>query len=385
VSFSPIYAIIVIFVISSLFLVLKSLKFLLSPILIGLGIAFLILLIKPSLRPGFWPIDVLTTAESESITQSHLTFADAVQKSAPAVVTIYSESFSSQSRYSTRQRAAQELGSGVIMSDDGYILTNYHVINNADQVVVILADGRQFDQAQLVGFDTVTDLALLKINAQQLPIVPTDDNFLPQVGDVVLAIGNPLNLGQTITQGIISATGKQNISQSSHTNLLQMDAAINVGNSGGALVNSNGILVGINSAQFRAKRNIDIQGIFFAVPYSIAKNVMNKLIKYGQVVRGYLGFAATAVDSSGEAIRDQFTKVSGMRINNLDPLGPAWQAGLQNLDIITKIDGQPVSNIQQTLELIGNTKPGTVMDFELIRNNEKLTIAVTVMELEPVL
>lgn len=384
-SFSPIYAIIVIFVISSLFLVLKSLKFLLSPILIGLGIAFLILLIKPSLRPAFWPIDILTTAESESITQSHLTFADAVQKSAPAVVTIYSESFSSQSRYSTRQRAAQELGSGVIMSDDGYILTNYHVINNADQVVVILADGRQFDEAQLVGFDTVTDLALLKINALQLPVVPTDDNFLPQVGDVVLAIGNPLNLGQTITQGIISATGKQNISQSSHTNLLQMDAAINVGNSGGALVNSNGILVGINSAQFRAKRNIDIQGIFFAVPYSIAKNVMNKLIKYGQVVRGYLGFAATAVDSSGEAIRDQFTKVSGMRINNLDPLGPAWQAGLQNLDIITKIDGQPVSNIQQTLELIGNTKPGTVMDFELIRNNEKLTFAVTVMELEPVL
>lgn len=384
-SFSLIYAIIVIFVISSLFLVLKSLKFLLSPILIGLGIAFLILLIKPSLRPGFWPIDVLTTAESESITQSHLTFADAVQKSAPAVVTIYSESFSSQSRYSTRQRAAQELGSGVIMSDDGYILTNYHVINNADQVVVILADGRQFNEAQLVGFDTVTDLALLKINAQQLPVVPTDDKFLPQVGDVVLAIGNPLNLGQTITQGIISATGKQNISQSSHTNLLQMDAAINVGNSGGALVNSNGILVGINSAQFRAKRNIDIQGIFFAVPYSIAKNVMNKLIKYGQVVRGYLGFAATAVDASGEAIRDQFSKVSGMRINNLDPLGPAWQAGLQNFDIITKIDGQPVFNIQQTLELIGNTKPGTVMDFELIRNNEKLTIAVTVMELEPVL
>ena len=364
---------------------LKSLKFLLSPILIGLGIAFLILLLKPSLRPDFWPTDALFNKETETIQQSHLTFADAVRKSAPAVVTIYSESFSNQSRYSTRPRAAQELGSGVIMSEDGYILTNYHVINNADQVVIILADGRQFNEAQLVGFDTVTDLALLKINAQKLPVVPTDDNFLPQVGDVVLAIGNPLNLGQTITQGIISATGKQNLSQSSHTNLLQMDAAINVGNSGGALVNSNGILVGINSAQFRSKRNIDIQGIFFAVPYSIAKDVMNKLIKYGQVVRGYLGFSATAVDSSGEDIRDQLTLVSGMRINNLDPLGPAWQAGLQNQDIIVKIDGQPILNIQHTLELIGNTKPGTVIDFELIRNNRKLTIAVTVMELEPVL
>lgn len=363
---------------------LKSLKFLLSPILIGLGIAFLVLLMKPSLRPAFWPANILFSEQSNTISQSHLTFADAVQKSAPAVVTIYSESFSNQPRYAS-QRAAQELGSGVIMSEDGYILTNYHVINNADQVVVILADGRQFNEAQLVGFDTVTDLALLKIDAKQLPVVPTEDSFLPQVGDVVLAIGNPLNLGQTITQGIISATGKQNISQSSHTNLLQMDAAINVGNSGGALVNSNGILVGINSAQFRAKRNIDIQGIFFAVPYSIAKDVMKKLIKYGQVVRGYLGFAATAVDSSGEAIRDQFSKVSGMRINNLDPLGPAWQAGLQNQDIIIKIDGQSVINIQQTLELIGNTKPGTVMDFELIRNSKKHTIAVTVMELEPVL
>jgi len=365
--------------------VLKSLKFLLSPILIGLGIAFLVLLIKPSLRPSFWPIDLFSIESSEAIKQSHLTFANAVQKSAPAVVTIYSESFNGQSRYSTRPRTTQELGSGVIMSHDGYILTNYHVINNADQVVIILSDGRQFNDAQLVGFDTVTDLALLKINAKQLPVVPTNDDFLPQVGDVVLAIGNPLNLGQTITQGIISATGKQNISQSSHTNLLQMDAAINVGNSGGALVNSNGILVGINSAQFRAKRNIDIQGIFFAVPSTIAIDVMNKLIKYGQVIRGYLGFTAEAVDSSGETIRDKLSKVTGMRINNLDPLGPAWQAGLKELDIITKIDGKSIFNIQHTLELIGNTKPGTVIDFELIRDNEKLTIAVTVMELEPVI
>lgn len=283
---------------------LKSLKFLLSPILIGLGIAFLVLLLKPSLRPDFWPVDILSANKPKAITQFHLTFADAVQKSAPAVVTIYSESFSSQSRYSIRQRAKPEFGSGVIMSEDGYILTNYHVIENANQVIIILADGRQYNNAQLVGFDTVTDLALLKINAQQLPVVPTDDDFSPQVGDVILAIGNPFNLGQTITQGIISATGKQNLSQSSHTNLLQMDAAINRGNSGGALVNSNGILVGINSRQFSNKSNNDIQGIFFAIPYSIAKNVMHKLIKYGQVVRGYLGFSAAAVDSEGEAIRD---------------------------------------------------------------------------------
>ncbi|SFD30559.1 trypsin-like peptidase domain-containing protein [Pseudoalteromonas denitrificans] len=361
---------------------LKPLKFLLSPILIGLGIAFLVLLIKPSLRPDFWPLGFPSNDQPEALTQAHLTFATGVQKSAPSVVTIYSESFNNQTSYP--QRSTQELGSGVIMSKNGYILTNYHVINNADQVIIILADGRQFNNAQLVGFDTVTDLALLKIDALQLPTVPTDDSFTPQVGDVVLAIGNPLNLGQTITQGIISATGKQNIVQSSHTNLLQMDAAINVGNSGGALVNSNGILVGINSAQFTSKRNIEIQGIFFAVPYSIAKDVMDKLIKYGRVVRGYLGFSANPVDKSGIAIRDQLTPVAGMQIYNLDPLGPAWQAGLQDRDIIFKIDGEIVTDMQQNLEKIANTLPGTKIDFELMRDGKKKTIPVTVMELEPI-
>jgi serine protease DegS len=358
--------------------VLNTVKFLLSPVLIGLGIAFAILMLQPSLRPANW-----TLFTAQTITANHLTFADGVKQAAPSVVTIYSESYSAN--YTHTKSAIQELGSGVIMSEEGYILTNYHVINNADQVIVILADGRQFNKAQLVGFDTVTDLALLKISANNLPAVPTDDNFKPQVGDVVLAIGNPLNLGQTITQGIISATGKQNISQSAHTNLLQMDAAINVGNSGGALVNSNGTLVGINSAQFKARSDIDIQGIFFAVPYSLAKDVMQKLIKYGQVIRGYLGFSATAVDSQGRPIRDQYTATDGMIIDNLDPLGPAWQAGLQDRDIIKKIDGKAVNNLHATLEQIANTKPGTKIDFEVYRKGIKHTIAVTVMELEPVL
>ena len=186
----------------------------------------------------------------------------------------------------------------MIMSPDGYILTNYHVINNADQILVILTDGRRFFDVQLIGFDTITDLALLKINANHLPVIPVNDNYTTNVGDLVLAIGNPLNLGQTITQGIISATGKQKITDSPYNNLLQMDAAINVGNSGGALVNSNGDLVGITSAQFKTRENLNIQGIFFAVPYTLAKEVMGKLIRHGRVVRGYLGFEGTAVDSS---------------------------------------------------------------------------------------
>ncbi len=268
------------------------------------------------------------------------------------------------------------------MSQDGYILTNYHVINNADQIIVILTDGRRFYDVQLIGFDTITDLALLKINSDHLPVIPVNDNFKPRAGDVVLAIGNPLNLGQTITQGIISATGKQKITDSPYNNLLQMDAAINVGNSGGALVNSRGDLVGITSAQFKTRENLDIQGIFFAVPYSLAKDIMEKLIKHGRVVRGYLGFTGTAVDSTGKDVSDSYTPVTGMRINNLDPLGPAWQAGIKEQDIVIKIAGLSVANPQQVLEKIGNTEPGKEIEFELYRDGKILKIMVTVAELE---
>ncbi len=361
--------------------VLRILKFISLPIFSGLGIAFLVLYLKPEFN-----LPLATNIHTETpYNQSHLSFATAVKRASSAVVTIYSESFTNQPRYMRGQNTVQELGSGVIMAENGYILTNYHVINNADQVIVILTDGRQFTDVQLIGFDTVTDLALLKIQAEHLPVVPMDDNFIPQVGDVVLAIGNPLNLGQTITQGIISATGKQNISQSSHSNLLQMDAAINVGNSGGALVNSNGVLVGISSAQFKARRNIDVQGIFFAVPYDLAKDVMSKLIKFGQVVRGYLGFTASPVDNKGKDAITQLSQVSGMRIDYIDPLGPAWRDGLQVNDIVISIDNKPVTNLKLTLEQIANTSPGNKIDFELYRDGKLHKLQVEVAELEPVL
>ncbi|AXT32365.1 trypsin-like peptidase domain-containing protein [Pseudoalteromonas tunicata] len=361
---------------------LTKIKFLLVPIFVGLALAFIVLLFMPSLRPLQWQ----NATVSDAITSSHLSFANAVKRASPAVVTIYSETFTNQPRYMRGQNSIQELGSGVIMSDKGYILTNYHVINNADQVMITLTDGRQFNDVQLIGFDTVTDLALLKIEAQHLPVIPIDDKFVPQVGDVVLAIGNPLNLGQTITQGIISATGKQNLPQkSSHSNLLQMDAAINVGNSGGALVNSNGILVGINSAQFKAQRNIDIQGIFFAVPYFLAKEVMNKLIKHGQVVRGYLGFNADPVDNTGKQLTNPLTPIFGMQLNSIDPLGPAWQAGLKEGDIVVKIDNKKIVNLQLTLEQIADTLPESIIMFEVYRDGQPLQINVKVGKLEPVL
>nr|WP_247664713.1 trypsin-like peptidase domain-containing protein [Pseudoalteromonas sp. MMG010] len=356
--------------------VLKLLKFVLPPLFAGLGIAFLVVFFNPSMRASILPNVPLTVMSS-----AHLSFSDAVKKAAPSVVTIISESISKEPRYK-RQNTVKELGSGVIMSHDGYILTNYHVINNADQILVMLADGRRFFDVQLIGFDTITDLALLKINAEHLPTIPINDDYYPHVGDVVLAIGNPLNLGQTITQGIISATGKQKITDSSYNNLLQMDAAINVGNSGGALVNSNGDLVGITSAQFKAREDLNIQGIFFAVPYSLAKKIMKKLIRHGRVVRGYLGFEGIAVDSTGKEVSDSLTAVTGMRIRNLDPLGPAWQAGIKDQDIVTKIAGLSVSNPQKVLETIGNTEPGKEIEFELYRNGKIEKVMVTVAELE---
>ena len=356
---------------------LKLLKFVLPPLFVGLGIAFLVVFFSPNMRASLLPNVPLPSAMSSN----HLSFADAVKRAAPSVVTIFSESISKEPRYK-QQNTVQELGSGVIMAQDGYILTNYHVINNADQILVILTDGRRFFDVQLIGFDTITDLALLKINADHLPVIPVNDSYTTSVGDVVLAIGNPLNLGQTITQGIISATGKQKITDSPYNNLLQMDAAINVGNSGGALVNSNGDLVGITSAQFKTRENLNIQGIFFAVPYSLAKEVMAKLIRHGRVVRGYLGFEGTAVDSTGKEVNDSLTPVAGMRITNLDPLGPAWQAGIEEQDIVIKIAGLSVANPQKVLEKIGNTQPGKEIEFELYRSGKVEKIMVTVAELE---
>ncbi|MCF2862611.1 trypsin-like peptidase domain-containing protein [Pseudoalteromonas sp. Cnat2-41] len=356
---------------------LKKIKFALLPLLSGLGIAFIIVLATPSLRDALLPI-----LSADGFTGSHMSYAKAVRRAAPAVVTVYSERISTQPRYMQRQNTVSELGSGVLMSPDGYILTNYHVINNADLVEVILADGRRFSEVQLVGFDTVTDLALLKVAGENLPAIPVDNDFKPQVGDVVLAIGNPLNLGQTITQGIISATGKQRVTDSSHSSLLQMDAAINVGNSGGALVNSHGDLVGITSAQFKTRANLDIQGIFFAVPYSLAKDVMDKLIRYGRVVRGYMGMDVTAVDQQGREVTNNHMAIAGMRINKMDPLGPAWRAGIKEGDIVVSMGGYSVSNIQQTLERIANTEPGTELEVELYRDGEPHTLTVTVAELE---
>ena len=326
----------------------------------------------PSLRDKIG----ITTFTNKVINQEAMSFANAVKQAAPAVVNIYSAEF--QYNNFASQPKLNDLGSGVIMTSNGHILTNYHVIDKAQLISVLLQDGRQYN-AEIIGLDRLTDLALLKIDESNLPTIPQDPNLEAQVGDIVLAIGNPLNLGQTITQGIISATGKRGIGNNNRfSELIQMDAAINLGSSGGALVNSRGKLVGINTA----KIDQDTQGIFLAIPYQLAKQVMQKLLEDGEVKRGYLGLDGTPIDHTGAIVRSPVDSIAGIKIVNVDPLGPAWDAGLKSGDIILAIDGKQLASFQELITLVENTKPDSVIEFSISRKGRLEQKRVTVGKLE---
>jgi len=346
-----------------LFLIFKSVAY-------GLALALLFLLLAPSgqlqLSQLFKPNDTEPPA---------ISYAKAVRAAAPAVVNVYTRSTQLDERsYERRVIQNQSLGSGVIMRSEGYIVTNYHVVHGADQIVVALQDGRQLD-ALLIGQDQMTDLAVLKVTAEDLPVIPQNSAIAPQVGDLVLAIGNPLNLGQSITQGIISATGRAGLSTNSYTDFMQMDAAINEGNSGGALVNSNGILVGINTAAFQRQRNLEVQGIFFAVPYSLAETVMQKLIKHGRVVRGALGMNGIPVtNASGERQVSTGQPFYGVLIDQVEPFGPADSAGVKQGDILLQVDNKALTSVSQALDIVAESEPGSDIDLLLERQGQKVTL-----------
>lgn len=301
---------------------------------------------------------------------SPLSYAKAVQQAGPAVVNIYSSDIDKSDSYGRAPRKNTRLGSGVIMSSDGYILTNFHVVQNADQIQVLLQSGREY-AADLIGFDVITDLAVLKVNELNLPVIPQKSQLTSVAGDVVLAIGNPLNLGQTVTQGIISATGRNGLSSTNYLNFLQMDAAINQGNSGGALVNTNGELVGINSRKFtQLNPQLDIQGIFFAVPYQLAHKVMLKIIEHGRVTRGWLGIDAA------QSPQDNV----GFTISAIAANGPAEKAGLRQGDVIVNINGNDILSIPQALDIVAETTPGTSIEFVVFRQGQKFIIPVQIGE-----
>ncbi|GIU23203.1 outer membrane-stress sensor serine endopeptidase DegS [Shewanella schlegeliana] len=341
-------------------------------VLFGLIMAVVIIFVLP-LITGQSITNGLSSRVSTS--SSELSFSTAVRRAAPAVVNIYSLSID-QSK-PLNPGSLQGLGSGVIMSKEGYILTNYHVIKRADEIVVALQDGRKFT-SEVVGSDPETDLAVLKVEGDNLPIVPVNLNVPARVGDVVLAIGNPYNLGQTITQGIISATGRNGLS-SGYLDFLQTDAAINAGNSGGALIDTTGQLIGINTAAFQIGGEGGGHGINFAIPIKLAHSIMGKLIKNGRVIRGALGIGGEAVGPVMAQILN-LPDLTGVVITSIDRNGPAAHAKLQPRDVITKYEGESIPGVEMLMDRIAETTPGKKVMMTVIRDGKSFEVPVIIAE-----
>jgi Do/DeqQ family serine protease len=268
----------------------------------------------------------------------------------------------------------QGLGSGVIVSPEGYILTNNHVIEGAAEIQVTLSDSRRAI-AQVIGADPDTDLAILRIDLERLPVITLGNSDTAQVGDRVLAIGNPFGVGQTVTSGIVSALGRNQLGINTFENFIQTDAAINPGNSGGALVDVNGNLIGINTAIF--SRSGGSMGIGFAIPVSTARQVLEGIVRDGQVVRGWVGIepmelTAELAETFGLPKQSEGVIVTGVLQN-----GPAANAGLRPGDLLLKVAGQPVKNVGELLTQVASLTPGKAAKLEVMRRNQTLTLDVT--------
>jgi len=314
-------------------------------------------------------------------------YADAVTNAAPAVVNIYTRTklerrrhpllddplfrhFFNSSDAPSQERMQSALGSGVIISPEGYLLTNNHVIDGADEILVLLKDGREA-QATLVGTDPESDLAVLKIPLKNLTAIKIGAPGNAQIGDVVLAIGNPFGVGQTVTQGIISATGRYGLGINTYENYLQTDAAINPGNSGGALIDARGNLLGINTA-ILDKTGFSV-GIGFAIPADTAVKVMQDLVSYGQVVRGWLGIEAQQMTPElAESFK--LTTANGVIITAIYNNGPAHKAGLRPGDIIVKMNNRAVSDGRLSMHQVAQGRPGDEIKVEVLRNGKSLVV-----------
>ncbi|WP_029686274.1 outer membrane-stress sensor serine endopeptidase DegS [Tatumella saanichensis] len=346
---------------------------LLRSVIIGLIVAVVLLLAVPGFHAG----NLLTqffSRDTDNAEAPIVSFSQGVRRAAPAVVNVYN-----RNTQANNTQGMTTLGSGVIMNARGYILTNKHVINNAGQIIVALQDGR-FYEATLVGSDAMTDLAVLKISASNLPVIPINRKRIAHIGDLVMAIGNPYNLGQTVTQGIISATGRVGLSSSGRQNFLQTDASINQGNSGGALINSQGELVGINTLTFDKSNDGETpEGIGFAIPTALATNIMDKLIRYGRVIRGFIGITAReipALHNQGNSL----DKIQGLVVSQVAPNGPAEQAGIQPNDLLLSVNGKPAVSAQETMDQVAEIHPGSVIQVQVLRNEKTLTLPVTIEE-----
>ncbi len=347
--------------------------------------------------PNAWQSspEIKTAAPSLPDPQGPFSYAEAVQTSAPSVVTIYTSKtvkqsvhpllddpvfdqlFGDQLKKYKRDKTSTNLGSGVIVSSDGYILTNQHVVDGADEILISLSDGRS-SEARVIGEDRESDIAVLHIPLNNLKNIQVANGDNPiRVGDVALAIGNPLNVGQTVTMGIISATGRNRVGLNTFENFIQTDAAINPGNSGGALVNAHGDLIGINSAIF--SQSGGSQGIGFAIPISLALDVMQQIVKYGHVSRGWLGVEGTDITAQA-AINSGNPNIRGVLIVGVFIDSPADKAGILTGDVITAIDHKPVSKVRNVLEIIAGHKPGEEVVIDILRDGQSLSLPMMTTE-----
>jgi serine peptidase DegS len=371
----------------------KAASFILQFSLIGLGMAVLYVLWQSD-HTGNEIFSFLSSSQKTQSRNPVPSYADAVASSFTSVVTIstsrlvkgsinpllddpvFRELFGEQLRRGQYNRTETNLGSGVIISADGYIITNQHLIEGADEILVSLADGRS-GQAVLVGQDQETDIAILRIPISGIIPIMVSYNQPVRVGDVVLAIGNPLNVGQTVTMGIISATGRNRIGLNTFENFIQTDAAINPGNSGGALVNARGQLIGINTAIF--SQTGGSQGIGFAIPISIALDIMQQIIDQGKVTRGWIGVEGSAVTARA-AMATGDPNIKGALIVGVFIDGPADKAGIQADDIVVAVNGEPIVGLRDLLEKITMHQPGDIIEVTVFRGPQRSSYSVRAIE-----
>jgi serine peptidase DegS len=369
----------------------RGLTFVLGSVVGGLALAFLIVALRPDLirRGAAGPALPMPAVSFPALpAPARVTYSAAVQRAAPAVVNVYTARLVTERvapsslgelfgdflpRY--RQRIERSLGSGVIVDESGHIVTNHHVIANADSVRVQLADGRVAD-AHIVGRDPDTDLAVLKVDLKPLPVATFGRSDQLKVGDVVLAIGNPIGLSQTVTHGIVSATSRQQLGIAPLEDFIQTDAPINFGNSGGALVDSSGALIGINTAI--VAKNLGVEGIGFAIPVNMVRGVLSDIIAHGRVIRGWIGIVPE--DVSDEQAAQLGLSQGGVLIANLYVGSPGQQAGLQPGDIVLSVGGAPLHSAQDALARIANEKPGSVLAIKVLRGKRTFEVKAQVSE-----